>query len=200
MTTERSLDHLRRDARRLLRAVAAGDPTARKRAATVRGVRPEQRFVLADALHVVAREQGAESWPALVARSQRGAIRSALDEALAEDGRAEVDVQTGLTYPDGVPLYVTIRRREHRYVLDDGGGAISRAGRPPGWADVAHDAVRPSGMNVSPTTGIVFVPVVEGRDLEELAVRLGEASLDVLEALLELDVEVSRRSVRHRAG
>jgi len=42
-------------------------------------------------------------------------------------------------------------------------------------------------MNVSRATGRVFVPAVEGRDLERLASRLAEASLDVLESVVELE-------------
>jgi hypothetical protein len=42
-------------------------------------------------------------------------------------------------------------------------------------------------MNVSPVTGSVFVPAVRSRDLDDLAVRLAQGSLDVFDALLELD-------------
>jgi hypothetical protein len=46
--------------------------------------------------------------------------------------------------------------------------------------------VRRTGMNVSPTTGAVFVPAAGVRDLDDLALRLARASVEVLEALLEL--------------
>jgi hypothetical protein len=42
-------------------------------------------------------------------------------------------------------------------------------------------------MNVSRTTGAVFVPAVEGRDLESLATRVAAAALDVDEAIIETD-------------
>lgn len=55
---------LRRDAKRLLRGVGAGEPAAQARAAAVLGERWRERFVLADALHVIAVEHGRRSWPA----------------------------------------------------------------------------------------------------------------------------------------
>ena len=64
------------------------------------GARADERFLLANALHVVARERGASSWPALVAEAKRGRIVTALDEALDEDGRAEIEVETDLAYPE----------------------------------------------------------------------------------------------------
>ena len=96
-------------------------------------------------------------------------------------------METGFAYPDGEPVAVVVKRREHRYDLDDGGGAIARAGRPPGWEETAERAVRRSGMNVSRATGHVFAPAVEGHDLEQLASRPAEARLEVLEALVELE-------------
>jgi DNA-binding TFAR19-related protein (PDSD5 family) len=200
MADERELEELRREARALLRAASAGDSAAHGRATAVLGARADARFVLADALHVVARERGARSWPELVARergarswpdlvarARRGRIASALDEALDEHGGAEIEVETDLAYPDGSPVVVAVRQRQRRYMLDDRGEAVRRAGRPPGWQETAERAVRRSGMNVSATTGVVFVPTVAGKGLDDLAWRLARGSLDVLEALLEGD-------------
>jgi hypothetical protein len=74
-------------------------------------------------------------------------------------------------------------------MLDDRGEAVARSGRPRGWADVAERAVEPFGMNVARTTGTVFVPAWDNgrRDLEELARHIASASLDVCEALLEVE-------------
>jgi hypothetical protein len=187
MVDDRQLDSLRREARSLLRAATSGDATARARAAGVLGARAAERFVLADALHVVAREHGAPSWPALVERARRGPIWTALENALDTEGRTEIEVETDLAYPDGAPVVITVTQREGRYLLEDGGEAGRRAGRPEGWVDAAERAVRRSGMNVARTTGVVFVPAVALRDLEELVLRLARSSLDVLEALLELE-------------
>lgn len=188
MTDEQDLHAARRDARLLLRAVAAGDRAAHERTRAVLGPRLERRFVLADTLHVIAREQGAASWPALLARVRRGPIRAALDEGADEQDVSVVDASTDLRFPDGTPVTIAIKRRGRRMMLDDGGAAVARSGRPRGWADFAERAVEPSGMNVSRTTGVVFVPAWDnGRDdLEQLTHRLARASLDVLEALLEL--------------
>jgi hypothetical protein len=187
MAPDPNLEDARRDARALLRAVNANDRDARTRAGEVLGAQLERRFVYADALHVVARELGRDSWPALVAERRRGPIRTALDAALAEDASDAVDVDTGLAYPDGTPVLVSVRRREHRYLLDDGGATVAMAGRRSGWLDAAERAVRRSGMNVARTTGALFVPAVEGRDLERLTTRLAEAALYVYEAIVELD-------------
>ena len=56
--------HYRDEAKCLLRAVRAGDAEAAGRAREVLGDRAGVRFVLADALHVVALEHGYRSWPA----------------------------------------------------------------------------------------------------------------------------------------
>ena len=131
------LHALRRDARRLLRAVASGDLGARAGAAAVLGARLERRFVLADALHVVAREHGAKSWPALVGRVEQGPIRTALHDEADADGVAEIDVETGLSFPDGAPVTITVKGRGRRLLLHDGGAAVARGGPPPGWWDAA---------------------------------------------------------------
>ena len=61
----RSIDRLRRDAKALKKAFEAGDMPARQRIAAV-GPRPDGTPLKhADYLHVIARETGFESWPAL---------------------------------------------------------------------------------------------------------------------------------------
>jgi hypothetical protein len=189
MTLEHMLDALRKDARTLQRAVAKDDVDACERARVVLGSRVDERFLLADALHVVAREHGAASWPSLVSDTRRGPIRAGLDEEADDDGIAQIDVETGLHFPGGAPVTIAVRRRGRRLMLDDRGEAVRRSGRPRGWLDAARRAVAPSGMNVARTTGAVFVPGWDnGRsDLERLTHRLARASLDVYEALLELE-------------
>ena len=60
----RGVEHYRREAKALLRAVRRGDPAGAARARDALGDRVGDRFVLADALHVVAVEHGHRSWPA----------------------------------------------------------------------------------------------------------------------------------------
>jgi hypothetical protein len=64
------------EAKALLRAVRAGEATAAQRSRDALGGRVDERFVLADALHVVACEHGYRSWPAfkhdLAARTEAG--------------------------------------------------------------------------------------------------------------------------------
>ena len=187
MIDDRELQRLRREARALQRAVASGDQAAEERASSVLGGRVERRFVLADALHVVARENGATSWPALVARARRGRVGAALDEELDDEGRSQVDVEMALDWPGGEPVVIAVSRRKHRYLLDDRGEAVRRAGRPAGWVTAAEAAARRHGMNVSPATGAIYVPAVGRSDLDDLAQRLARSSLDVLQALVELE-------------
>ncbi len=98
--------------------------------------------------------------------------------------RGEIVIDSGLAYGDGEQVEVLARKRLHRYVLSDRGRAVEKAGKPSGWRDAAETACLP--MNVD-RQGVVFVPMVAGRDLEGLVVRLADASRAVHEALLALD-------------
>jgi hypothetical protein len=60
----RGIEHYRGEAKSLLRSVRQGDAGAVERATAALGERAQRRFVLADALHVLAVEQGYRSWPA----------------------------------------------------------------------------------------------------------------------------------------
>ena len=103
--------------------------------------------------------------------------------ALETDGETVVD--TGVGYRAGDPVLVRVRRRAHRYHLTDDGGAVERAGRRTGWLTTAQQVVAVTGMNVN-RRGVVFVPAVEGRDLDTLSRRLAETSRTVYLALLDL--------------
>jgi ankyrin repeat protein len=89
-----SLDQLRRQAKELQRAHAAGDPDAVARAAAHRAD-PAKPLKLAGAQHVLAREYGFASWPRLRAYVERvTTYGAALEHAFHEDldyyeGRAE---------------------------------------------------------------------------------------------------------------
>jgi hypothetical protein len=174
------LERLRKEAKRLVRAHRSGDADALARAAAVLGGRAERRFVLTDAQYVLARERGHGSWADLLR-----ALESPL-AALMREERGEVVVPSGLAYGDGEPVEIRVRKRLHRYDLSDRGRAVAKAGRPPGWYEVAELAVEP--MNVG-RNGHVFVPAhprsVEA--LESIVRRLADASRAVHEALLVLD-------------
>ena len=60
-----NLEYLRKAARRLLKAVRAEEPDAIRRAVTVHPACPPEGAQLADALLVIARENGFSSWPKL---------------------------------------------------------------------------------------------------------------------------------------
>ena len=167
------MEHYRKQAKALVRDFRAGDREAFERAEGVLGERARERFRLSDAQHVVAREAGHRSWPEL---------------ARATD----VDERTlapGPSYGEGEPVIVRVRRRGHRYTIDDAGGAVARAGRSPGWLAVAEHVVAEFSLNVN-RRGVVFVPAVEGGvDRAWLAGRVADCSAALYEALLELDDE-----------
>jgi hypothetical protein len=106
-----------------------------------------------------------------------------LEEAAERNGLVR---DVGMTYVPGRPINVRVRRRGTRYDIDDVGGAVAVAGRPPGWLEAAERVVAELGWNVN-RDGVVFVQAVEGRDTEALVRRTGEASAAVLDALLALE-------------
>lgn len=110
-------------------------------------------------------------------------IATALAE-LAGGPRGETWIESGLAYGDGEPVVIRVRKRLHRYDLDDGRRAVAKAGKPPGWLELAQAAGEP--MNVG-RSGAVFVPAFEWSDLSSLLVRLADASRAVHEALLEAE-------------
>jgi hypothetical protein len=174
------LERLRKDAKRLVRDHRAGDADAVGRAAAVLGDRAARRFSLTDAQYVVARERGRSSWAEL-----RRALESPL-AALMQQEVGEVVVPSGLAYGDGEPVQIHVRKRLAVYDLSDRGRAVEKAGKPPGWYEVAELAVEP--MNVA-RPGQVFVgarPRNVDR-LEWIVRELGDASRRVHEALLVLD-------------
>jgi ankyrin repeat protein len=106
-----------------------------------------------------------------------------LEEAAERNGLVR---DVGMTYVPGRPINVRVRRRGTRYDIDDVGGAVAVAGRPPGWREAAERVVAELGWNVN-RDGVVFVQAVEGRDIEVLVRRTGEASAAVLDAVLALE-------------
>jgi hypothetical protein len=161
------MEHHRKAAKALLKGYAAGEPAAVARAEAVLGERARRRFQLSDAQHVVAREQGYNSWTEL------------------KHSREETVVDTGLVYREGEPVLIRIRWRAQWVSLDDQGAAVELAGRPPGWLEVAERIVAEEGMNVG-RNGVVGVGGNRRRDIEPIIPRLAETSLAVYEAVVEL--------------
>jgi hypothetical protein len=160
------LEYLRKDAKALVKAYAAGEPAAVARAETVLGERARERFLLSDAQHVVAREQGFRSW--------------------ADLKQSESVVESGLWYREGEPVVVRVRKRGRWYHLSDGAAAVEKAGRPPGWREVAEHLVEGEYWINFNRRGVIFVGVREDRPLEPLVARVAEASAALYAALLDL--------------
>lgn len=137
-----------------------------------------------DYLGAAAALLGAGAWVA------EGMIDMAADElaVLLEEAaeRSGLVWHTGLSYAPGRPIRVSVRRRGVRYDIDDMGGAVAFAGKPPGWLEAAERVVETLGWNVN-RKGVVFVQAAEGRDIDALVRRTGEASAAVLEALFALE-------------
>ena len=169
-----NVEYHRKAAKALVRAHSAGDAAAHTRAETVVGTRAQARFLLSDALHVVAVEHGYRSWPELT--------RAAVDEE-----RVDETIDSGLEYLPRRPVLVRVTRRGRRYLITDDGAAVKLAGRPAGWRDAAERAVGPGGLNLA-RGGAVFVPAVAGgQPVEQLVERIAATSLAVYEEILDLD-------------
>jgi hypothetical protein len=169
-----NVEHCRKDAKALLRAVRAGDAGALARARAVRGERVEQRFVLSDAQHVVANERGYRSWPALIAEA-------------ADAVRAESAFDSGLEYRPGDCVEVWVLRRERRVSVSDHGAALQKAGPRPGWERAGARVLAELDVNIT-RGGVVWLPVVAvGPSEAEVARRIARASLSFFQELLELE-------------
>jgi hypothetical protein len=163
------LNAYRKDAKALVRAVRAADPAAVSRAEAALGSRARRRFVLADAQHVVALESGFRSW-----RELRAQLRPEL-----------VDLESVTAATAHCRFPVRARLRGYRVHLDDRGAAVSAAGKPAGWLELAREVVDEHWLNVN-RAGVVFVGARYDRDLVELALRVADTAAHVYEAVLEL--------------
>ena len=96
-------------------------------------------------------------------------------------------LETGIRYADGAPVEIRVRQRGRRIDVDDAGATVRRAGKPPGWLETAQAVVaQPEfSFNVN-RAGVVFVPLVEGRDVDEVAGRLARACSALYGELLDL--------------
>jgi hypothetical protein len=173
------MDRLRKDAKALHRGVQRGETEAERRAARVLGDRAARRFQLSDAQHVVAVELGFGSWPRL-----RAAARAQIRPDDAGPPPVEL-VEPGLLYVAGDPVRLRIVTRRFPEV-DDGGGAVARSGRPPGWLAVATRVARERDVNVN-RAGVLSLPIVPcGPGRETIMRRVAEASVVLFGELLEI--------------
>ncbi|MGH2971796.1 MAG: hypothetical protein ACRDLE_06670 [Gaiellaceae bacterium] len=102
--------------------------------------------------------------------------------------REELLVDTGLEYVPGDRVVVRVVHREGRTSITDDGAAVERAGRSPGWRDVAGRIEDELIVNVS-RQGVVSLPVVAcGPAEEEIVHRIGVASLALCHDILDAQV------------
>jgi hypothetical protein len=103
-------------------------------------------------------------------------------------------VDTGLEYRPGDPVRVWVRRRERRVSVSDRGAAFARAGvaldrtgAGPGWQRASASVQAELDVNIT-RGGVVWLPVVAiGPSEEDVARRIGHASLIFFQELLELE-------------
>ena len=101
-------------------------------------------------------------------------------------------VETGFEYVPGDPVVLRVAQHKFPYVRDDG-AAVDRAGRPPGWRDVAERVARELGVNIS-RGGVVSLPVVRaGPGFAAIVERVADASLGLFQGLLELEENMPKR-------
>lgn len=101
--------------------------------------------------------------------------------------RGERLTETTHAYADGEPVRILVRKRGWRYRLDDRGEAVAKArriGARSDWLGLAERVVALDGFNVN-RRGVVFVDVVEGRDLVQLVQRLAARAFAVHAQLVE---------------
>lgn len=179
-----NLEHHRKEAKRLVRALRAGSPEAHARAVAALGDEPGERPRLSDALHVIAREQGYRSWPALKRAVQHA---QALKEATSSvPERIETSIETGLEYRPGEPVRVRVVSRGPRTEVSDDGAAFDAAGRPRAWREAARRVDPELVVNFS-RSGAISLPVVPvGPPERDVVRRIAEASLAFYQELLEL--------------
>ena len=100
--------------------------------------------------------------------------------------RDERVFDVSLQYRPLDPVRVRVTRRDDRVTVTDDGAAVARAGRPPGWHEVADRVSDEMVVNVS-RSGAVSLPVVRvGPGEAEIVRRIAEASLALYQDLLEI--------------
>jgi hypothetical protein len=159
------MDYFRKQAKSLHRAHRAGDGAAVARAQAVLPNR--DRFLLADAQHVIAVEGGFRSWSDLKHQRVRW-------------------LESDVRYGDGAPVRIRVRKRGRRIDIDDAGETVRRAGAPRGWLEVATRVAAEECVNVN-RAGVVFVPVVErrGTSIDDIAHLVARASAALHSELLD---------------
>jgi hypothetical protein len=173
------IDRHRKDAKALQRAHGRGDPDAARRAAQVLGDRAGRRFQLSDAQHVIAVELGYRSWPRLLAAA-RARIAPVDPGPPASE---HVEAPRCYSPADPVRLRIVLRRFAE---VDDGGGAVARAGHPAGWLTVATRVARDHDVNLN-RAGVLSLPIVPcGPGRDAIVDRVAEASVALYGELLEL--------------
>ena len=105
----------------------------------------------------------------------------------ADADPADGIVDTGLEYRPGDPVQVWIVRRERRVSVSDHGAALRKAGAEPGWERACARCTR-SWTSTSLAAGSCGCPSSpSGPSEQEVARRIGHASLIFFQELLELD-------------
>jgi hypothetical protein len=177
-----NLEYHRKQAKALLRAFRRKDPDALTRVHETVGERAA--MTLTDAQRVIAVEHGQRSWADF-----KQVIENDRSARAGEGGaaRAVQIIETDLRYGPDDPVRVRVVHRDQRTTVTDDAAAITRAGRPLGWRDVARRLSDEIVVNIS-RDGVVSLSVVRvGPCEEKIVTRIAQASLALYQELLDLD-------------
>jgi hypothetical protein len=110
-------------------------------------------------------------------------------QAPSDPGRAEAVIDTGLEYRPGDPVQVWVLHRERRVSVSDHGAASHKAGAVTGSERASARVYAELEVNIT-RGGVVWLPVVAvGPSEQEVARRIGRASLIFFQELLESEHE-----------
>ena len=179
------IERYRAEAKSLLRAVRAGEPDAVDRAGATLGARLHDRFVLADALRVIALEHGHRSWPAFkraieaastsgvrvvgrIGASPSSVYAASAEQLLAAAREGAPDAVARLRA--GVPRLADDEAVAERATLDDSRVCLAREYGFRTWAELADASDRAHDEHYS------RLPAKTGWKRAEAAIRAGDAA------------------------
>ena len=102
-----------------------------------------------------------------------------------DDARHEEILEPGPEYLPGRPVQIRVRVRGTQVDVDDLGGAVAAAGRPPGWREAAGEAVSALDGNMH-RNGVICMGAPRGRWLDWIVERTAEVSAAACDAILSL--------------
>lgn len=121
------------------------------------------------------------------AESPVPSLADRLAPALAgAEAETEIVLETSVSYADGSPVRIRVRRRSGKLDIDDLGGAVTSVSPAGDWLAAARRSVDEDSLNVN-RRGVVFVQAFSEETAARLAPRVAEASRRLELALIDAD-------------